>query len=46
MLKDLPVANTYIVCGHTDMRKSIYRITAIVRQNFQLDVYSGSLFFF
>ena len=38
--------NIYIVCGYTDMRKAIDGLAAIVQQNFKLDVFSGSLFFF
>ena len=38
--------NVYIICGYTDMRKSIDGLAAIVQQNFQLDVFSGSLFLF
>lgn len=29
----------YIVCGYTDMRKAIDGLTAIVQQNFGLDVF-------
>jgi transposase len=36
----------YIVCGYTDMRKAIDGLAAIIQQNFQLDVFSGSLFLF
>ena len=36
----------YIVCGYTDMRKAIDGLSAIVQQNFKLDVFSGSLFLF
>ena len=36
----------YFVCGYTDMRKAIDGLTAIVQQNFGLDVFSGSLFLF
>ena len=46
MLRDLPVANIYIVCGHTDMRKSIDGLAAIVQQQFKLDLFSDSLFLF
>lgn len=38
--------HTYIVCGYTDMRKSIDGLAAIIQQNFKLDVFSGSLFLF
>ncbi len=46
MLKDLSAANIYIVCGHTDMRKSIDGLAAIVQQQFKLDLFSDSLFLF
>ena len=38
MLKDLTADNIYIVCGHTDMRKSIDGLAALVQQQFQLDL--------
>ena len=47
MIGDISQAkNIYIVCGYTDMRKSIDGLSAIVQQNFKLDVFSGSLFLF
>ena len=46
MLKNLTAANIYIVCGHTDMRKSIDGLAAIVSQQFKLDLFSDSLFLF
>ena len=46
MLKELSVANIYIVCGHTDMRKSIDGLAAIVQNQFKLDLFSDSLFLF
>ena len=46
MLKELTAANIYIVCGHTDMRKSIDGLAAIVKQQFDLDLFSDSLFLF
>ena len=36
----------YIVCGYTDMRRSIDGLAAIVQQNFGLEPCSGSLFLF
>ena len=36
MLKDLKIENIYIVCGHTDMRKSIDGLASIIQQQFQL----------
>lgn len=38
MLKELSVANIYIVCGHTDMRKSIDGLAAIIQNQFKLDL--------
>ena len=47
MIGDISQAkNIYIVCGYTDMRKSIDGLSAIVQQNFKLDVFSESLFLF
>ena len=42
MLKDLTADNIYIVCGHTDMRKSIDGLAALVQQQFQLDLFTTS----
>ena len=36
----------YLACGHTDMRKSINGLTAIVESNFKLDPFGGELFAF
>lgn len=44
MLKDLTADNIYIVCGHTDMRKSIDGLAALVQQQFQLDLFASSAF--
>ena len=38
--------NIYIVCGHTDMRKSIDGLAALVQQQFQLDLFTSSAFLF
>ena len=47
MLGDLSgVAKIYLVCGHTDMRKSIDGLMASVQQTYQMDPYSNSLFLF
>jgi transposase len=46
MLKDLSAANIFIVCGHTDMRKSIDGLAAIVQQQYKLDLFSSSAFLF
>lgn len=47
MLGDITVAkDIYIACGHTDMRKSIDGLAAIVQEQFHLDPFSKSLFLF
>lgn len=46
MLKELKIEQTYIVCGYTDMRRSIDGLAAIVKQNYGLEPCSGSLFLF
>ena len=46
MLKDLKADNIYIVCGNTDMRKAIDGLAAIIQQQFELDLFSNSLFLF
>ena len=46
MLKDIKVENIYIVCGHTLMRKSISGLAEIIQQQFDLDLFSDSLFLF
>lgn len=47
MLGDLSgVTKIYLVCGHTDMRKSIDGLMAIVQQTYQMDPYSNVLFLF
>lgn len=46
MLKDIKVENIYIVCGHTDMRKSIDGLAEIIQEQFNLDLFSDSLFLF
>ena len=46
MLKKLSADHIYIVCGHTDKRKSIDGLAAIIQQQFQLDLFSSSAFLF
>ena len=36
----------YLACGHTDMRKSINGLSAIVENSFKLDPFGGELFVF
>ena len=45
MLADLGgFLKIYIACGHTDMRKQIDGLAAIVSKNFNLDPFEKSLF--
>ncbi|MCR5403866.1 MAG: IS66 family insertion sequence element accessory protein TnpB [Butyrivibrio sp.] len=47
MLGDITAADSiYIVCGYTDMRKSIDGLCAIVQNQFDMDPCSRSLFLF
>ena len=38
--------HVYLACGHTDMRKSINGLAAIVEGSFKLDLFGGALFVF
>ena len=40
------VAKFFLVTGYTDMRKSIDGLMAIIRDTYELDPYSNSLFLF
>ena len=46
MLKETRFEQVYLVCGYTDMRRSIDGLAAIIQQNFDLEPCSGSLFLF
>ncbi|WP_303857169.1 IS66 family insertion sequence element accessory protein TnpB [Aminicella lysinilytica] len=47
MLGDLSgTAKIYIVCGYTDLRKSIDGLMAIIRDQYEMDPYSNALFLF
>ena len=47
MLGDISKAeNIYIACGYTDMRKAIDGLTAIVKENFEMDPMANNLFLF
>jgi transposase len=47
MLGDYTKAeDVYIVCGYTDMRKSIDGLAAMIKLNFGMDPFSPSLFLF
>lgn len=46
MLKEMSFPQVYLVCGYTDMQRSIDGLAAIVKQHFSLEPCSGSLFLF
>lgn len=46
MLGGISASQVYIVCGYTDMRRSIDGLAAIIKQNYSLEPFSGSLFLF
>ena len=46
MLSAAQGASVYLACGSTDMRKSIDGLAALVAEQFQLDLFSHSLFVF
>lgn len=46
MIKLSDLGQVYIVCGKTDMRKGIDTLAYIVKEQFQLDPFSGKVFLF
>ena len=47
MLGDLSgVAKVYIICGRTDMRRSIDGLMAIIRDTYEMDPYANALYLF
>lgn len=46
MLNDCLADRVYLACGATDLRKSIDGLAALVREGFNLDPFSTSLFVF
>ena len=46
MLKEMRFPQVYLVCGYTDMRRSIDGLAGMVKQNFGLEHCSGSVFLF
>ena len=46
MLGGITASQVYIVCGYTDLRRSIDGLAAIVKQNYGINPYNRSLFLF
>jgi transposase len=46
MLKEVTVDRVYLARGSTDLRKSIDGLAALVKEEFELDPFSSSLFVF
>ena len=46
MLKEMIFTQVYIVCGYTDMRRSIDGLAAVIKQNLGLEPCLGRLFLF
>ncbi|MEA4882760.1 MAG: IS66 family insertion sequence element accessory protein TnpB [Clostridia bacterium] len=46
MLNDAIAERVYLVCGSTDLRKSIDGLAALVKEGFELDPFSPCLFAF
>ena len=46
MINLYDLGQVYIVCGRTDMRRGIDGLAAIVRDEFDLDPFSGGVFIF
>ena len=46
MLGGIRAERVYIVCGYTDLRRSIDGLAAIVKQNYRINPYNCSLFLF
>lgn len=46
LIRELTAENIYLACGHTDMRKSIDGLAALVVSRFHLDPHQPALFLF
>ena len=46
LVKNITAERVFLACGHTDMRKSIDGLAAIVQKNFKLDPFSKDVFMF
>lgn len=46
LIRELTAEHIYLACGHTDMRKSIDGLAALVVSRFHLDPHQPALFLF
>lgn len=46
MLNEVAIDRVYLACGSTDLRKSIDGLAVLVKEGFELDPFSTSLFVF
>ena len=46
LIRELTADHVYLACGHTNMRKSIDGLAAVVQSRFQLDPHKPALFLF
>ena len=46
MIKLSDLGQVYIVCGKTDLRKSIDGLATLVKEQFELDPFQGQVFLF
>jgi transposase len=46
MISEVNLERVYLACGITDLRKSIDGLAVLVKEGFQLDPFSSSLFVF
>ena len=46
MIKLSDLGQVYIVCGKTDLRKGIDGLATLVKEQFELDPFSGKVFLF
>lgn len=46
LVKNITAEHVCLACDHTDMRKSIDGLAAIVQQNFKLNPFSQDIFMF
>ncbi len=46
MISEVSLERVYLACGNTDLRKSIDGLAVLVKEEFQLDPFSSSLYVF